>query len=325
MLQYNCSYYRPSTTNADLAVVADEMLDLSAKKKTRKNYGLNPDKYQLATKISKADFQASEAAFKVMKEDDSLEVKLQICLKSQDYIQAKFRTSEPSSHVLSLKAFWAMPDGPKLLNAWFQWITDTENDLVVKVEENLEDCLLMAQKVLIHKKGAQWEKKLNNIEASAEEDNGNQTMVYIFILRELAESFKNKPEKAIFCEGMDDVQKLSSQPFIHIVKVDQLGEDDYAEAIKMSVRIGTTVIFDNVTLAQGLASIIQLMFCFNLLYPTDCDDFFEYVQRVVCKFGPISGARNARGQLKKSFMDFQCILGGIMLESKKGKIKELII
>ena len=85
----------------------------------------------------------------------------------------------------------------------------------------------MAQKVLILKKGAIWEKKLNEVESAAEEENGNQTMVHIFILRELAASFKNKPGKAIFVEGEDDPKELSSLPFIHVVKVNQIGLDEF--------------------------------------------------------------------------------------------------
>ena len=168
-----------------------------------------------------------------------------------------------------------MPDGHKLLSAWFQWITDTGVELAEIVAANLEDCMRMAQKVLIHKKGPVWEKTLSEVEAKAEEENGNQTIVHIFTMMELAESFKNNPEKALFWEGRDDIQNISSQPFIHAVKVDQRGEEDYEEGIQLSVRIGNTIVFDDVSLAQGLASIIQLMFCFNLLYPSYCDDFFE--------------------------------------------------
>ena len=303
----------------------DEVLDLAAKKKTRKNYGLNPDKYQLATKIHKSDFQAAESEFRKMKDDDRLEVKLEICKLSRNFLKAKFRTLEPGSHILLLKAFWIMPGGPKVLSEYFKWITDSEQDLAKVAEENIEDCLLMVEKVLILKKGPVWKIKLNELEREAEEDNGNQVLVSTFVLRELAESFKNRPEKAIFVENLDDQQHLSSQPFLHVVKTEQLGEGDYQESVKLSVRIGNTVVFDGVSLTQGLASVIELMFVFNLMYPTDCDDFFEYVQRVILKFGPVSGARNPRGMLKKSFQDFQCCVGEILLESKKGHKKELIL
>ena len=318
----NILIFRPGTMKAAIDIETDEVLDMSAKKKTRKNYGLNPEKYQLATKISKTEFQDAEAVFKTMKENDELEVKIEICGKSRKYIQLKFRTLEPGNHILLLKPFWTMPTGPKVLSAWFQWICDQDKDLAIVVEENLEDCLLMAQKVLILKKGAGWEKKLNEVEAAAEENNGNQILVNIFILRELAASFKNKPEKALFVEGEDDPKELSSLPFIHVVKVNQKGEDHFDESVKLSVRIGNSVVFDEVSLTQGLASVIQLMFSFNLIFPADCDDFFEYIQRVVCKFGPVSGARNARGQLKKTFTDFQCALGSIILEANQGKVKE---
>ena len=227
-----------------LSTEDDELLDLAAKKKTRKNYGLNPDKYQLATKIHRSDFQAAEEVFKKMKDDDSIVVKLEICKLSRNFLQAKFRTLEPGAHIRLLKAFWVMPGGPKILSEYFQWITDTEDDLASIAEENIEDCLLMAQKVLVLKKGPLWKKKLNEKEREAEEENGNQILVSIFVLRELAASFKNRPEKAIFVENEDDLQHLSSQPFLHVVKTEQLGVEDYQESVKLSVRIGNNIVFD---------------------------------------------------------------------------------
>ena len=304
---------------------AEEILDLSARKKTRKNYGLNPDKYLLASKICKSDFLKSQASFNVMEEETVLDEKLKICEKSRDYVQSKFRTLEPSSHILSMKSFWALPAGPKLLSSWFNWMVDGEQlDFAVTVEENLPSCLNMAQKVLSSKMGVAWDERLVGVMAIAEESHGNDTMVNIFVLRALGNLWKNKSQKALFIEGEDDLQDISSQPFVYVVKVNQFGESAFPEAVKLSVRIGNTVVFDDVSLPQALASVIHLMFCFNLLYPSDCDDLFEYIQRVLCSFGPISGARNVKGKLKRAFVEFQCSIGAIMLGEKRGKIREFV-
>ena len=75
---------------------------------------------------------------------------------------------------MSLKPFWAYPDEIKLFSTWFKWVTDSEADLVEIVLKNLKECLKLAQKVLIHKKGAGWKKKLNASEAKAEEEFGSQ-------------------------------------------------------------------------------------------------------------------------------------------------------
>ena len=114
LLIFNFLFFRPNTTKANLGVrdVEDEMLDLSAPKKSRKNYGVNPDKFKLASKITKQEYQASEDEFKKMKEDDKLDVKLEVCSKSREFIQAKFRTCEPRIHVKSLK-----PSGPILMES----------------------------------------------------------------------------------------------------------------------------------------------------------------------------------------------------------------
>ena len=307
---------------AEMEATGDTILDLSAPKKIRKVYGLNPQKWNVASKMTKTKFQELEASYRNMKNEDELKVKSEILKLTREYVQVKFRTCEPSTHVTSLKTFWAMPDGLKLLSEHFNWVTDNDCDVVDIVLENLSDALNMAEKVLIYKKGSSWEKKLRNVELKAEEDNGNETMIYIFILRELALHFRNVPEKFIFIEGEDDVKSLSSQPFIHVLKVDRVGEEDYGEGLSISVRIGSTLVFDNVSFAQALASVIQLTFCFNLLYPSDCDDMFEFLQRVVCKFGPSDGARNKNGQLKKCFVDFMCTLGQVMMDSKKGSMKQ---
>ena len=44
-------------------------------------------------------------------------------------------------------------------------------------------------------------------------------MKKVFIIRELAKSSDNDPEKLFFIEGEDDIKNISEQPYIYIVKV----------------------------------------------------------------------------------------------------------
>ena len=120
------------------------------------------------------------------------------------------------------------------------------------------------------------------------------------------------------------MNKASSQPFIHVLKVNQTGEADFDEALVISVRVGSTTVFDDVSLSQGLAAVIQLCFVFNMMYPNSADEIFNFVQRLLAKFGPSDGARNMKGQLKKRFVDFQCELSSIIMLEKSDTVKKLL-
>ena len=102
------------------------------------------------------------------------------------------------------------------------------------------------------------------------------------------------------------------------MKVPQTGEKDPEEDLVISVRVGTTTVVDNVSLAEGLTSVIQLCFVFHLLYPSDSDDIFNYAQRIVVRFGPSDGAKNLKGAVKKRFLNFRCDL-----PEKSGTVKKL--
>ena len=67
----------------------------------------------------------------------------------------------------------------------------------------------------------------------------------------------------------------------------------------------------------------NLSFVFNLMYHKEADDIFQFTQRVLANFGPVDGARNPKGQLKKNFVQFQVALGNYMLREKKAKIQKL--
>ena len=116
-----------------------------------------------------------------------------------------------------------------------------------------------------------------------------------------------------------------NQPFIHVLKVNQTGEGDYDERVCISVRIGTTLIFNDVSWTGALASGIELAFVFNLMFPKDADDIFQFVQRILANYGPADGARNSMGKVKRPFVDFQCAVGQMVVDSDKGEVRKMFV
>ena len=302
------------------------MLEFSAKK-PRKFYAVSPDKWFLGTKLTKDEYEKSEEKFLELCGAGGDFVKMKKCLEEgRVFVQIMFRLEDPSTHVQKLKPFWSMPQGPALLSCQFEWLVNgsRDNDLAHSIEDHIDMVLQMTARIMGDKMGTFWLQKLEEARNNSQAKNGNDIMEQVFIIRELAKSWKNEAEKLIFIEGVDEFQQASSQPFIHILKVDQKGESDYEEALVISVRVGSTTVFDDVSLSQGLAAVIQLCFVFNIVYPSSADEIFNFVQRLLAKFGPSDGARNLKGQLKKRFVDFQCELSNIIMLEKSDTVKKLL-
>ena len=311
------------------AVFTDnKLLDFSSKK-VRKLYGIVPEKWFSAKKITEEDFAKSEDNFKKLTAIPGGDlVALASCLEdSREYIQIMFRTEDPSAHVQKLKSFWGMPNGLHVLTLWFEWIcggSDSGNIgtiIELKMDENMQ----IIEKVLIDQNCEEYENELKDAEKKFSEDYGNGTMYNIHLLRQLCKSFKNHPEKLLYIEGKDKLKDASQQPFLHILQVQQHGVGEYDKSLVISVRVGSTVIFEDVTLCQGLAAILQVTFAFNLLYDSNVDDMYNYLQRILAKFGPMDGARNKKNHVKKNFVDFQCTLGKLVLEQKRGNVLKICI
>ena len=122
-----------------------QLLDFSAKK-VRKFYGLNPEKWFVAKKITKAEYEVSEANFGKLSEvaEADLEAITKCLESSREIVQIHFRTEDPSSHVQKLRDFWKLPNGPLVLNIWFEWMVDCTDDgniastIAVKLDSNME-------------------------------------------------------------------------------------------------------------------------------------------------------------------------------------------
>ena len=305
----------------------EDLMDFSAKKRKR-CYGLSSERWYSGSKVSAEEFKQSEENFGKIALEDDVEKKLELLNSSRVFLAVKFRTCDPAAHFHSLQPFWGMPFGPDMLSNQFEWASlegSRDGSLKKTIEKNTTSTFNMVVRYLADKKGELWAKKYDEVYQNSRAHYGNSIMARVFLLRELAKSWKNSPEKLVFIEGEDDLSKVSNQPFIHVLKMNQTGEGDYDERLCISVRIGTTLIFNDVTLTGALASVIELAFVFNLMFPKDADDIFQFVQRILANYGPVDGARNAIGKVKKPFVDFQCAVGQMIVDSDKGEVRKMFV
>ena len=120
--------------------------------------------------------------------EEDLEKKKNMLEDCREFLQIKFRTLDPGSHIQSLKTFWEMPHGPEMLSAWFEWVTtDGSRDgcLRVTIEENFESVFKMIQSFLSDIKGEVWDHKFEEVCNNAQANNGNEVMIKIFLLIDL--------------------------------------------------------------------------------------------------------------------------------------------
>ena len=304
------------------------MLDFS-NKKVRKFYTVYPERWCLGAKISQEEFDASKAKFIEINDAEEGDVdEIVACLdRARVFVQIKFRSEDPSTHVTKFRIFWKMPYGPRLLSNHFEWLVDgsRDGDLAFSIEDHINLVIDLAAKILIAKMGDDWSRQLEEVKTNIKTRNGNDVMTWVFIIRELAKRWKNNPAKLIFLEGVDSIQDVSNQPYVPILRVDQIGELDYDEAVVVYVRVGNTTLFDGISFTKGLAAVLQLSFLFHLLYPSDADEIFNFVQCMLAKFGPSDWAKNVKGVLKKIFTDFQCALSDILLLEKSGTVRKLFL
>ena len=300
-----------------------DVIDLSGGKKIRKFYSIIPERWNLADKIEKEKFHESKQIYLKIVGQDELAVKKEIIEGSREYLQPQFRQLEVREHVSEHKEFWALPDGPFLVSFQFEWLTGGSEVgwLAVTIEKNLEIVLGIVAQIISEKKGGLWDKQFEEVHNNAGMINGNQTMVWVFLLREWSKLYKEKPYRVVYVEGQDDVQEVSKQPYVHVREVPQPGED-YAKKVVVSVMCGNIMVFEDLGFSAALASVIEMCFIFNLCYDKDGDSTLNFVQRVLGGFGDLDGARNAKGQVKSSYINLQAEFGKIMVDKNLGFIKK---
>ena len=146
-------------------------------------------------------------------------------------------------------------------------------------------------------------------------------MFSIFLFRALGKFWKNKPEKLIFLAGTDQAKDIQEHlPFIHVSVRNMMGTDTHEEEVVLGVRIGDKVVYDEISFTEAIAATIELYFVMNLLYPPECDDLCQFLQRIVLIFGAPEGARNKRNQTKKAFKDFDSFVADFYYKSKKADL-----
>ena len=119
-------------------------------------------------------------------------------------------------------------------------------------------------------------------------------------MREFGILLKNKPEKVLCHDLKDMIEDGPSQqePNIFMTVQDTFGEGSFNECDVLHLRIGDKVVFSDINLPEALAGLIQLYFCFNLLYPPAADDLMQVWERMICQFGSKDDARNKKGIVK---------------------------
>ena len=303
----NCFYNQIIRPGMKRPIKDDEIQAPARGKKKKKSFGVNAGKMKVFETASKAEKKDAEDAFKKMEESDLLEVKKKFLQEARVFIQKQFQTVEPSQLVEDFKGFW--DGGPALLSEHFEWLSDGSKDgsLAISVAGQLAKVLSIVERFILNKRGDAFGEEMDRVKAEAEEKNGSNLMYQIFLLRNLARLFKNKPQKVLFIDGEDCKESgpNETQPNIFVTKKHVVGEAEFEEAILLNLRIGEKLIFSDVSFTDAFAGLIQLIFSLNLEFPEDADDFCQFLQRILCNFGNIEGARNKKNAVKKNYRDFE--------------------
>ena len=128
-----------------------------------------------------------------------------------------------------------------------------------------------------------------------------------FLTRSLAHLFKNDPKKVIFLDGVDDEKcgPKVKDPKLFMNTQSTLGIKDFEKKVSINLRIGSKIIFKDISLPEALAGLIEIYFIFNLLYPPEADDILQFTERIICGFGSRDGDRNQKSLVKKRYRDFE--------------------
>ena len=291
-------------------VIGEAEIENPGKKKgkmKKKGYCISGEKWIIDTGATRKEKEEAKKEFKRFSDADSIKEKREVLMNAVVFIQKQFREMEPSQTVEDLSSFWE--GGPQIMSDWFEWLVGGSKDGSLAATASLQmiKVLNITEKYIIDKRGEEFEKELNRLNEEVRGVNGDSTMYQVFLIRDLAKLFKNKPEKFVFNDGKDDKKSGPDEkyPNIYITKQNTFGEGDFEEKIVLNLRIGDKIIWKDVSLPEALAGVIQIFFSFNMLYPVDLDDILQFTERIVCNFGSDDGARNPKNNVKKSFRDFQ--------------------
>lgn len=245
---FGCLMFREEITHPTSSTSnkpQEDLLDLSGGKKTRKFYCIVPERWNLAEKMTKEEFLENEKEYLKIAGEEDIDLKKIIIDKSKPYLQSQFRTLEIVDHVYKHKDLWQQPHGPVLISFYFEWLTggSGEHWLGASIDKNLEPVLAVVSEIILNKKGELWGNKLEEVNNNAVLQTGNDSLLYIFLLREWSKLYKEKPHRVIFVEDEDSTQDVSKTPYVHVRKISQAGED-YEKKVIVSVMSGGRMIFE---------------------------------------------------------------------------------
>lgn len=287
------------------AAAPEEVIKI--RKKKVKGYCLRAEKWNIDEKATKEEKDEAFKMYKKLEDAATVQEKKLLVKAASIFIQKQFRTLEPNQVVEDLHSFWEA--GPEVLSEWFEEMTagSKHGSLSVSVTQQLTKVMNIVERFILFKRSDEFEQEMNGVKAEAEERTGNQVFYNIFLLRNLASLFKNKPEKIIFVDGTDAKKDGPDEktPNIFITKQNTFGESEFDEKVVINLRIGDKLIGKDLSLPEAVAGLIQVFFSFNLLYPQEVDDILQFLERILCSFGTTDGARNKRNCVKKGFRDFE--------------------
>ena len=279
------------------------------KKKKKGGYCLSSGKWNIDASASKSEKDAALKSFLELENATTVEEKKVKVEQARIFIQKHLRELEPGQALEDLKMFWLA--GPDILSEWFEWLCGGSKlgSLALSVSQQKTKVLNIVKKFLVSKKGDEFERDIKESEDASEEDTGSDIMHQVFLLRQLIFFFRNQATKLIFIDGTDGILDGpgGADPNILIIKQNTFGVEEFDVKVMINLRIGDKTVFSDLTFSQALAGVVQLYFCFNLLYPPELDDTLQFLERIVCCFGSQDGARNKMNGIRKGFREFEVI------------------
>jgi len=274
------------------------------KKRIKTAYCISKEKWIIDASANQAEKEEAAKHFLNLDFVTTIAEKKELVKASRVFIQSQFRELDPGQAVEDLQSFWS--PGPEILSSWFEWLTggSRQGSLAVTAAQQMARVLHIVEQFLLAKKG-------NHVVREKRKENGSDILHQALLIRQLGTFFKNKVDKLIFIDGSSPAGPEETDPNILITKQNSLGQ---AEA-SAHLRIGDKIVFSDISLAEALAGVIQIYFCFNLLYPQELDDILQVVERILCCFGSPDGARNKRNTIKRTFRDFEGFAAKLLWES----------
>ena len=290
---------RPNTDTSPVGVLK--------KKKKMQGYCLSAERWNIDESVSRGELEEAKKSYVKLDEATSKEEKKQLMVVSRAFIQKQFKLLEPGQAVEDLKSFWE--GGAEALSEWFEWLVGGSKlgNLSLSVAGQLKKIMNIVEEFIISKRGDDFLTEMEEKKAKVVTETGNSIMYELYLLRNLSKLFKNKPEKWLFFDGTDDKKNGPEEkdPNIFVTKMQNLGVGDFEKKVMINIRIGDKVVFQDISLPEAVAGLVQIYFCFNLLYPPEVDDSMQFLERIVCNFGSTDGARNKRNSVKKGYRDFE--------------------